>query len=834
MKNFLILFATLLSLALVSIEVKCQKDAVYYSSYYSKDFPVISLYTRLNKSVLPTDLSTQFFYRSINIIDNDQNCEVLEVSNYVPFDTLNVRFIYTGYMNELDLIRFNSAFETLKDDSTFYYKSYWYDHLLNKITFNIASSYRETKDDKPDIPISTLNEFLGHLDLRTTQAELIVFIGDGGLNIPELILNILKETNEKDQLLFALYTPEDKKKKDKEIDKYISSNRKIVKDRFIIFESTFGNNFEENLKNSFYRYLSSFIRVKFKVNQVLKLQYDYNYKLNIQSGDTLVSDTIHINVPDSLVNNQFVIDMASKGINLAKNSEFEKSLFLLQDAYTLIPADRLRDTAQKVLVLFSEDILKKKGLPYQLFHAAEKVWDFDSKKDQQYAELKTTLLDTYYDSFEMKPSNYDSLYRINRLRLEVNPNSTKYKLNNYYLRAERHIIRGNKLQAIHAYYKYLSTKNDKTVNNKFLTVLNELMAEDFNNKKYKEVYNLGDQYFSYIKDSFENRYYYASSCYKLKNYDIALTGYEWMVDHWNDNQKLLTWDETFFMLESLYSATYHFDEAMDLNKRHYRKHKEVKYLNSYIKNLRLKFLKPIVDAFPVLMNSISASEDLKTVKGNLYRTNPYFLHRIFIVDTVNNREINLMGSSNINLSIDEMLNDIVMFPAIMQKDNICWFINNDKKRRLVIIEFDLKVNAEEDIIVIKINGAPTLVEPWKNLYESECIDLLKYNAAIISALVATDIKYGYSGDIQPYWNQIKSNQYVKYIVKHNDEGEIIKQIKFDKSKADFDPLTWEKSSITNLIYITNINYDNEEIIDIVNPLLNGANYKGSLRIGFYY
>ena len=68
------------------------------------------------------------------------------------------------------------------------------------------------------------------------------------------------------------------------------------------------------------------------------------------------------------------------------------------------------------------------------------------------------------------------------------------------------------------------------------------MQTDFKRDNYSRIVKYADRYSTLYENNFELRYFNARSFFETGNYNDAKELYEWLLNNWKIEQKVVTWE----------------------------------------------------------------------------------------------------------------------------------------------------------------------------------------------------------------------------------------------------------------------------------------------------
>jgi len=817
-------------------KVSAQDSIFYYCNVnHLEKYPEIEIQGRITKSLqdnLKEETDTLF---QISISENNEECELLTFKNYSDIGNIDIHLILNGTnikTKDIDKL-WGLSFE-IKSISDKPVEFHWYtstDQHFAEISFDSLFTRIEDKSYpqviNPDFIIDSLNM----VDNSGILNVIFLHTRDLDNNNLKSIQSVLDHYPDTANLLFGI-TYNDTRMTAKEDENLVSSFPGDRMQRNTVLCSKINNqDLAADLETGIYKYINSFYYLSFRSNPVTTLMYQNNYLIELDAAGKLYREKLTLEFPEQLINESYVVNAVEAATILSENTNYEAAIIGLYAANRIMPQAIFNTMAKENILKYKDSIIADQKDPDSLFRLAEDLWGYSAHKDEWYFDLKLELLNIYYDHLPNSAKYLSTKKNINKQRLELTPDNQQFILTDLELEGDIQTFKRNYSDAVDSYNKYLKIKKNKSIGNKLNENVRLAIDKSYDDKDFELVYNLGIENIKAFEENFKRRYYFAEACMHKNDYQEALDGYEWLINNWTEDQKYITWEKAFKELEVLYSLTNQYDKAMELNQRYYRDTGDEKLLLAYLKNLRLKYFKLVSDALPVFIANVGANKSRTLAGTNMAIINPEYLNGIYILDNAGNISFKIYeNDSTVPPKISSM-SKLLQFPAKVESNEKIWLINKAGSKSYAIIEFTINTNLTEDNILSDIRKKKLTAEPWKMLNDFEQKELIRFSSQFITGMITREMEAGKSGDITPYWNRIKSNNFILYMVKHDKDGEIVENCGFEKDLSEMEELMWKKSSKANAYYLIKTKYDQHGIEDISNPIFINYIYYGTIRIG---
>lgn len=413
------------------------------------------------------------------------------------------------------------------------------------------------------------------------------------------------------------------------------------------------------------------------------------------------------------------------------------------------------------------------------------------------SNYKLKYLNDIYDTLSYE-DYYNRKCFINNKRLQIENENSKFINEKHILEAKKCLKSLEDIEAI----TYLKKINFKIAQSNILIELtsaySNLLENYFKSQMYDSVYFLYSEYYNYVSPEFKTQYFYAESVSRLKRYSEADRGFEWLINNFDNDQKLISWDKLKKSSAETAAQSGNFDKAARLYQQFYRSDKDLEDLYNYILLQRLKSIYPYLlsTSFLTKQENIKSYNSINRVKVPDNITAVYMIQngRTFVLDKY--RELT---PPDIGV-IHEINNNI----AFIQSDDVVWFVLKIKNNVFSVIELNTNINSYEQDLINDIQKKPLSPGVWLKLNNEIAKNILPYSFSKISNIIESFPSESYLSISKQIWDYISPKTYVEYIILHNSEGKVLEACDINVEDLSFDQLGWDKSSLTPALFIQKV------------------------------
>ncbi len=597
------------------------------------------------------------------------------------------------------------------------------------------------------------------------------------------------------------------KKKEKIWTGYITINGRLVHKKLYkntFFDFRFDQNLTKNLRNFFLTLTRSYFSVDFKPC--------YTGSQNIAISIQVISKKrkigefpLNITIPDSLWKIYKIQYIQTKIDKLIAQKKYKAALELLYKNKSTLKTKYYNYKVKSAFTLWADYLQKYKNTSqvFVLVRSAEKKFRLSHKN--WYAKLKILLLK---DALQYQKTD-EGKFKIIKILVKLLPENREIRYQYYKTQAVVQNNNGNIWLALTNYLQAQKIKSDPNIVSKINSLLIDLFRTEYKDHEYGKIFAQGEKFNRYLKNNFELIFYYAKSCQKTLHFKKALTSYELIFENWEKN-KFISWAELIRTLQNISLLNFQFDQSYNYLKRAYRLNNDSDLLNLAVALLRAKYLYSYLLFFKRTFDLAQIQLNHRILK-KLYKKNFAFF------------KYSLSNNNQTGYPFEIILNDNDL--------NLICRIN---KQKIKLTLLSSKKTAREKELINNIQKFPNDEEFWDKLYSYEYFNNYDNTGIKVLSYLLTKL-FGYKLDainLGDYENILRKVPYLKYIVAHNKQGEILSALNFDKSLAHYPKNGWQKSSRTLGFFKQTVLYGKTQIIDIAIPIYSASQWKGAVRFGF--
>ena len=358
-----------------------------------------------------------------------------------------------------------------------------------------------------------------------------------------------------------------------------------------------------------------------------------------------------------------------------------------------------------------------------------------------------------------------------------------------------------------------------------------LVAQEHRGENYQSAYRLCRGYPSYVSEDFESEYFCGRSADEVGAENTAMNSYQWLIENWNSNQSLSTWEETADRLEELYFLNGRFRPAFELARRRARRDPSPKVILSSLLSARGHFLSPVLRSGAAFYESTPSSAALSLIETELKKVNfPKYVKAIYILKSDASLQKGLYGTEA-NEPSTSLLETVTGNVSLLQSggdSNLSWLVSpfND---RYFVLELGLATTPEENVRLETVYENIENDTQWAKLYN---LEFTETSPATGSAL-GTFLSGAHTGnqDLDPYTAIFDDSPLLTYYCIQDPSGTVLESYNFDRADLGYDDSEWQRTSSTPALYHHVIQYSGESVREVVWPRFVDDNWTGVVRVG---
>ncbi len=318
----------------------------------------------------------------------------------------------------------------------------------------------------------------------------------------------------------------------------------------------------------------------------------------------------------------------------------------------------------------------------------------------------------------------------------------------------------------------------------------------------------------------------AKASLNLNDHQLALSNYKWLMNNWEVQQKL-RWNDAMWELQMLFSRNLQFDNAISANQRLYRETGDDKAIFFTVLNARAMYCIPITQAYKLAYSSFG--NNISNFTLNMV---PHFITGAYTINSNTKAVTTLVKNGNQTDISKVKVSDYITYPAIVFDDmkKVFYAVNRLGDNTYFIISINSAISTIEENMISSIIGDKTNQVKWDRLIESNTRAGAKFFSIFVTRIMQNDYQTKGKISSELYWNSIKQNKNILYMVEHDKDG-IVARYNFNKQNGNYEDIHWNKSSKTLTYFELEILYKNKKILDLTNPIINKGKWERSIRLG---
>ncbi|MBN1781251.1 hypothetical protein JW948_09015 [bacterium] len=511
--------------------------------------------------------------------------------------------------------------------------------------------------------------------------------------------------------------------------------------------------------------------------------------------------------------------------------------------------DNLRDAYQRLpdadIVSYAYDPLKGKCDALLLKTEANTInaglrdmesrWPQFTRGNARFDELKAACLKKELENQETQGGSLKDQLSACEAVLGLQPGLVVYQVKQADLKGEMRLADNDYWGALSHFSEADRLKADTAMQAKISRTFARAVMNDYKTGDFVNLYAGSRKYESHVRDSFANAYVYAKSCEETRHFAEAVREYEWVLQHWDNGNTLVTWDKAFDDLESLYIKALDFDKAFDLIKRGADKNPvRPATISPLILNLHAKYARPLLDVGEILFSRLSPQET-----GTLFAEYQRVIRDPFVQACyLLNRNLSVLQStrpSGEHVPGSVQIQGITSFPAFILESGqnaTGWLIARIPSGYFVI-EISSNTDPETNNKLRPIYDNAQNEDAWFSLYDLKRMQGCTYLSQALTLFLAQVIQKQGPDQLGSYWNILQKDAGFKYGVFHDAQGTQQSSSGFARSSLSMDESNWKRSSSAQALYRQeDVKYGNTAVIDLCNPVYGNGQYRGTIRLGF--
>jgi hypothetical protein len=405
------------------------------------------------------------------------------------------------------------------------------------------------------------------------------------------------------------------------------------------------------------------------------------------------------------------------------------------------------------------------------------------------------------------------------------------------MRAWYNAISGQSAAALQQYLNtlsnqpYLSSSQRSQLKQPIEADVQSLIRQEFEGENYNAAYDLCQAFSKYASEDFELEYYCGSSADELGASGVAMNSYAWLLDNWNSDQSLTTWDTLADRLEQLYLLNGRFRAGYELARQMAERNPSPKTILSSLLSARGNFLSPLLRIGSTFYGQEPSEAALRHVDNEMQRVNfPSYVQAFYLISADGSVERGMYGSEA-NQPSASLLERVSGTVSLLQspESNLAWLVSPVDSRFLVL-EFGVATTAEENVRLENIHENVENDQQWSQLYQLEFTETYPASGSAIGTILSGSLLS--SGNFGAYDRIFDDSPVLTYYCIQNDGEGIEESFNFSRSRLSYGEDEWERTSTTPALYHHTVQFEGESVREVVWPNFVDDSWTGIVRIGF--
>jgi len=450
------------------------------------------------------------------------------------------------------------------------------------------------------------------------------------------------------------------------------------------------------------------------------------------------------------------------------------------------------------------------------------------------AEKRLEVLNTVSARLSGKQEYSDQRLKIFDEIIELSPadNGIRYKKN--ILLAEKALQTENYLKSMNHYTRALKYLSDKNIEAEMAGLTSRGIHHYFKAGQYYKVIDFQKKYLKHDPDNFANHYYISESAARTNKYELLIDNLEWLVNNWDEKQKLTDWNEIIGKLQENYIFTGNFERSRLFTKKLILSHPEK------IDELGIYFISQRVIPYDIFMKALSLIYPINghSLFKNIFKSiNEYGLNdyvKYLAVLNTNGTEMPDLVYTASGYSRPDLTRIVNGQSVDLQKsgDENLLIYSRDISDLRIVVAISSEYKNKEMTLAMELGRNPQSGKNWFYL-DSELIKKQRDEFTYLLSYVASVYRGALSNN---YLDKLKSvitdYDLVSYLVFHNNSSKIIYSHNFERDKFSFSKQDWNRSSKTPALYRNTVSGTDKKFMDIAQPLYYNGEWIGAVRFGF--
>ena len=358
-----------------------------------------------------------------------------------------------------------------------------------------------------------------------------------------------------------------------------------------------------------------------------------------------------------------------------------------------------------------------------------------------------------------------------------------------------------------------------------------MIGGTFDGGEFEATYELCRTFSEYADETFETEYYCGTAADSVGAQGAAMSSFAWLLDNWNEEQSLATWEEVAGTLESLYLLNGRFRASYELARRKAERTSSPDAILSSLIAARGNFLAPLLRVGAIFYDQTPGEEALSHVDAEMQRVGfPKYVRAFYVLEEDGSVDRGMYGSEA-NAPSGALLEKASGEVSLLRSagdSNLAWLVSPVNSRYL-ILEFGVATTPEENVRLESIQETIESDEQWRKLYQLEYTETYPATGSAIGTFLggALIANAGFTA----YDEIFDDSSVLSYYSVQNGSAGIEESFDFDRSRLGYGGDEWERTSTTPALYHHAVEYAGQSMREVVWPHFVDDEWAGVVRIG---
>ncbi len=377
---------------------------------------------------------------------------------------------------------------------------------------------------------------------------------------------------------------------------------------------------------------------------------------------------------------------------------------------------------------------------------------------------------------------------------------------------------------------YISSNQQAQFIERIEESIHRLIRQRYQSDDLRSAYGACQSFSSYVRDTFELKYYCGTAAREVGAQNAATRAHEWMWENWSDDQSYIGREELATTLKELYLQNTQFEKAYALSKEIAIREATPENILTSLVSIRGIFLEPLLQVGATYYNLGPTSTTRDYVTKEFTSINfPTFIESFYVLSESGETNAILYGEEQVNPPSPSLLDQASGASSLLQdSDSHAWLVSTTSEGYLAL-QFGQQTSPEENVHLESLLENIESEEAWQDLYDLEFSET--YPA--IGSAVATLVSGAYLGDLNmtPFQEIFDATPALMYYCIQDESGDVTISHAFSKSDLGYGTGGWQRTSNTPALFHHPVEYDGETIREVIWPTYVDEEWTGVSRVG---